>query len=161
MIPIVVTLVIVAGALIRHFYNERHASHDASPWWCWPAAAAALAGAFVVGMTTSPGWRDRLGLQPLQAETPALVAGMTAPPAPVVEIVTSRCSMCHAAEPVWDGIGIAPKHVRLDTPEGIAREAEAIRVQAVMTHAMPPNNITEITPEERGVLAQWIGAGKS
>ena len=29
----------------------------------------------------------------------------------VVEIVMGRCSMCHAAEPVWAGIAIAPKGV--------------------------------------------------
>ncbi len=70
--------------------------------------------------------------------------------------VQSRCSMCHAAEPVWDGIPIAPKGVRLDTPEEIARHAEAIRVQAVLTHAMPPNNITEMSLEERRAVAAWL-----
>ena len=54
--------------------------------------------------------------------------------------------MCHAAEPVWEGIGEAPKGVLLDTPEHIARFAPAIRMQAVLTHAMPPNNLTEMTP---------------
>ena len=32
----------------------------------------------------------------------------------------SRCAMCHAPEPVWEGIGEAPKGVLLDTPEHIA-----------------------------------------
>ena len=32
----------------------------------------------------------------------------------------ARCSMCHAPEPVWEGIGEAPKGVLLDTPEHIA-----------------------------------------
>ena len=64
--------------------------------------------------------------------------------------------MCHAAQPVWDGIAAAPKGVLLDEPGHILRQAEAIRVHAVMTHAMPPNNITEITGEERKVLAQWL-----
>ncbi len=81
------------------------------------------------------------------------VAGL--PPQHVVDIIQARCAMCHAAEPVFEGIQIAPKNVRFDTPEEIAREASAIRVQAVMGHAMPPNNITEITPEERAVLAAW------
>ena len=29
----------------------------------------------------------------------------------------------------------------------------------MLTHAMPPGNITEITPEERQVLAAWIAGG--
>ena len=44
----------------------------------------------------------------------------------------------------------------LDTPEHIAALAPAIRMQAVLTHAMPPNNLTEMTIEERGVLAHWL-----
>ena len=64
--------------------------------------------------------------------------------------------MCHAAEPVWAGIAAAPKGVRLDTPEEIARHAEAIRIQAVLTHAMPPNNITEMTADERRDVAAWL-----
>jgi uncharacterized membrane protein len=28
--------------------------------------------------------------------------------------------------------------------------------QSVMTNAMPPNNITEITKDERHVLAMWL-----
>jgi uncharacterized membrane protein len=46
--------------------------------------------------------------------------------------------------------------VRLDTPEEIARHAEAIRIQSVMTHAMPPNNITDMTLEERRAVADWL-----
>ena len=57
--------------------------------------------------------------------------------------------MCHAGEPVWEGITTAPKGVRLDTPEEIARHAEIIRIQSVLTHAMPPNNITEMTTDGR------------
>ena len=72
-------------------------------------------------------------------------------------MVTSRCAMCHADEPVWEGISEAPKGVQLDTPEHIAAFAPAIRMQAVLTHAMPPNNLTEITPEERETLARWLG----
>ena len=52
-----------------------------------------------------------------------------------------------------------PKGVMLDTPERILQHAGQIQLQAVLTHAMPPGNITEITPEERQVLAAWIADG--
>ena len=29
-----------------------------------------------------------------------------------------------------------------------------------MTHAMPPNNITEMTPQERAILAKWLAGEK-
>ena len=31
-----------------------------------------------------------------------------------------------------------------------------IGVQAVLTHAMPPNNVTEMTDEERNTVAAWL-----
>jgi len=155
MIPALVVCVIVAGALIRYFYNNFHADHARPPWWAWLAAAAALWGAFWIATSGSPGVRDEFGLNP-PAER-AASADEPKAPADVVEVVSTRCSMCHAPEPVWEGIGEAPKGVLLDTPQHIARFAPAIRMQAVLTHAMPPNNLTEMTAKERAVLAHWLG----
>ena len=154
-IPLIVALVIVTGAVVRHFYNTRHASHDKSPWWAWLVAALAIWAAFWVAASASPGWREKIGLKPL-APPSVMLAGLQAPPKQVVEIVQGRCAMCHAPEPGWDGIGIAPKKVWLDTPEHIAAQAEAIRRQAVMSHAMPPGNASEITDSERHMLALWL-----
>ncbi len=57
------------------------------------------------------------------------------------------------------GIVVPPKGVRLDTREMIRKHAPEIQRQATLTHAMPPGNITEISPEERQILAAWIAAG--
>jgi uncharacterized membrane protein len=161
-IPLIVALVTASGAVIRFFYNRRHADHARSPWWAWAAASVGLAAAFVLAVAGSAGGRAVLGLPP-QAEGPPATAlasaghgGAAAPPDHVVELVAGRCAMCHAAEPIWDGIGVAPKGVRLDTAEAIGRQAEAIRRQVVLTHNMPPNNVTEMTDEERGVIAAWL-----
>ena len=70
----------------------------------------------------------------------------------------SRCSMCHAAEPVWAGIAVAPKGVLLDTPARIKAHAREIVVASVWSSAMPPSNITHLTPDERQVLAAWLAA---
>ena len=51
---------------------------------------------------------------------------------------------------------LPPKGVLLDTPAAIARSAPLIRLQAVLTGAMPPNNITEMTRDERRMLANWL-----
>jgi uncharacterized membrane protein len=152
-IPAVVTCVIVAGALVRYFYNVWHLDHDRAPWWAWAVAGFAILCAFGLAATASPGMRELMGL----ADLPEGVARADEPKAPpeVVDIVTSRCSMCHTPAPMED-IGEAPKGVILDTPEHIARFAPAIRMQAVLTHAMPPNNFTQISDEERAVLARWL-----
>ena len=152
-IPAIVICIIVAGALVRYFYNVWHLGHHNAPWWAWAAAALAIVCAFFIAAGASSGLRELAGLKPLPA-APALAGEPKAPPE-VVEIVTNRCSMCHSAAPMED-IGEAPKGVLLDTPEHIARFAPAIRMQAVLTHAMPPNNFTQMTDDERAVLARWF-----
>ena len=155
-IPVLTALVIVTGALVRHFYNVRHAAHSRSPWWAVAAALLAIWTAFWVTMVSSPGPRARLGLAPAEDRGDFALARLAAPPDEIVSIVTGRCAMCHAAEPSHDGIGIAPKGVMLDTPARIARHAHAIRVQAVMSHAMPPGNLSGMTGEDRRRLADWL-----
>jgi uncharacterized membrane protein len=158
-IPAIVTLVVICGAMIRYFYNMWHADHERAPWWAWFVAAIAIWTAFWVAMAASPGVRENLGLGPAPEVKAAAIDLPKAPPE-VVDVVSTRCVMCHAPEPVYSGIGEAPKGVLLDTPEHIAAFAPAIRAQAVMSHAMPPNNLTEMTTAERAVLARWLQEGK-
>jgi uncharacterized membrane protein len=146
----IVGLVVVAGAVIRHFFNAQHAGKG-SPWWTWGAAAACLGAAVYLSIAGKPGNANRAEA----AEGAAGVARAT-PTEEAVLAIQSRCSMCHAGEPVWSGIAIAPKGIRLDTPDEIARHAEAIRIQSVLTHAMPPNNITEMSLKERRAVAAWL-----
>jgi uncharacterized membrane protein len=67
--------------------------------------------------------------------------------------------MCHAALPLWPGMASPPKGVLLDHPELIRLQAREIYLQAAATDAMPPANITELEPAERGMLAAWYRAG--
>ena len=142
---LIVAIVIAIGPVIRHFFNSRHAGKG-NPWWTWAAAAVGVA-AIV--------W--------LSAAGPRMAAVSALPPAPkfseVSEIVLSRCSMCHASEPVWAGIPAAPKGVLLDSDEQIRVHAPLIDIVAVRSDFMPPGNITEMTNQERLVLASWLAAG--
>ena len=141
-----------AAVNARHFFNTKHA-RKAWPWWTW-AVTAALFAAIV--------WLSAMGVQ--RTETAAETAmGPRATRMAQAEgfeaardIVLGRCSMCHAAEPTWDGILTAPKHVLLETDAQIARAADAIFIQAGLTDAMPPANVTYIEPEERAVLRAWV-----
>jgi uncharacterized membrane protein len=145
----IVGLVVLAGAVIRHFFNAQHAGKG-SPWWTWGAAAACLGAAVYLSIAGKPGNAN------LAEAAGAGAAATAAPTEEAVLAIQSRCSMCHAGEPVWGGIAIAPKGIRFDTPEEIARHAEAIRIQSVLTHAMPPNNITDMSLEERRAVAAWL-----
>ncbi|WP_112662503.1 urate hydroxylase PuuD [Microvirga flavescens] len=146
----IIGLIVIAGAVIRHFFNSQHAGKG-SPWWTWGVAAASIVLAIWLSIIGKPGAANMADAQ--KDVTPATMAAAFDD---AVLAIQSRCSMCHAGEPVWDGIPVAPKGIHLDTPEAIARHAGAIRVQSVLTHAMPPNNITEMTLDERKAVATWL-----
>jgi uncharacterized membrane protein len=76
--------------------------------------------------------------------------------AQIEEIVLSRCSMCHSAEPVWASIVTAPKAIRLDDSVHIRRNARLIGRNAAWSSAMPPGNVTEMTGNERAMIAAWL-----
>jgi uncharacterized membrane protein len=142
---IMVAIILALGPLIRHFYNCRHAGLG-SPWWTWIVAAA---GMLLIAWLSTAGPRQ-------------IITGEAARGADVTtaeEIVASRCSMCHGAEPVWAGIAAAPGGVMLDTPERIRQHARLIDVYAVRSNAMPPGNLTEMTLQERKTIGAWIKAG--
>ena len=67
--------------------------------------------------------------------------------------------MCHATEPYWEGIAVAPKNVVLETPSQIARYAKEIYLQSAVSDAMPPANITYMEAEERALLRAWFESG--
>jgi uncharacterized membrane protein len=141
---IIAAIVLALGPVIRHFFNERHAGRR-SPWWVWGVAAA---GMIAIAFLSAAGPRD--------AKTGAAVPRHDF--AAVQDIVLSRCSMCHAAEPVWASIISAPKGVRLDDPDQIQRNGRLIGRNAAWSSAMPPGNVTEITADERAVLAAWLAS---
>jgi uncharacterized membrane protein len=141
---LIVAIVLAIGPVIRHFFNMRHEGKG-SPWWTWAVAAAGMIAVMLL---------SNAGPAPAAGALPSTVRF-----AQVREIVLSRCSMCHAAEPAWLGIITAPKGVRLDDAAHIRQHARLIELYAVRSHAMPPGNITEITPQERQVIAAWLAAG--
>jgi uncharacterized membrane protein len=67
--------------------------------------------------------------------------------------------MCHVEGPVWPGVHAPPNGVVLDSAGSIRRHARLIEINSVRSNAMPPGNITEMTPQERGILAAWLAAG--
>ena len=69
--------------------------------------------------------------------------------------------MCHGAEPVWEGILTAPKGVILETDAQIARYAREIYLQAGVSHAMPPANVSFIKSEEREQIIDWYRSAVS
>src|ERR1700686_3015888 len=142
---LIVAIVLALGPIIRHFFNERHAGRK-SPWWVWGVASA---GMIVIALLSAAGPRD---IKAGSLSTPPTFAN-------IEEVVLSRCSMCHGAEPVWASIITAPKGILLDQPDHIRRNARLIGRNAAWSNAMPPGNVTEMTGEDRALIAAWLGAG--
>ena len=148
---LIVAIVLAIGPVIRHFFNSRHEGKS-SPWWTWGVAAAGM---------VAVAWLSGAGPRQTQNQSQS---SMTAQPqnvdvAKVHDIILSRCSMCHMSEPVWPGIYAPPQDVLLDSPANIQRRAHLIEINAVRSSAMPPGNVTEITDQERQIIAAWIAAG--
>jgi uncharacterized membrane protein len=142
---LIVAIVLLIGPVIRHFFNSRHEGKG-SPWWTWGVAVAGM---------IAIAWLSGLG--PPGQKSGALPA--TPKFAAVQDIVMSRCSMCHAGEPVWAGFAAAPGGVRLDDAEQIRLHARLIGIYAVRSHAMPPGNSTDISADDRRVIEAWLAAG--
>jgi uncharacterized membrane protein len=147
----IIALVLVAGAFVRHFYNLRHLGKG-NAWWMWIVAALAIILAIIASLPASPVMREKMGLA---ERVPVQVAGLAKAPDHVTDIIVSRCSMCHGDNPAWPGLAIAPNGVLLDTPERIQRWSAQVRLQSGLTRAMPPNNLTEMTNEERAQIRDW------
>jgi uncharacterized membrane protein len=147
---IIASLVFLIGVLIRHYFNTRHA-RKGDPTWTWLAAAILFM--IIMWLSTVPqpeGGEDTGSLSPRQSHF-AAAAGF----GQVRDTVQGRCSMCHAREPVWEGIIAPPKGVVLESDADIAAHATQIYLQAGRSHAMPPANITGIEPAERRQIVEW------
>jgi uncharacterized membrane protein len=149
---LIAALVFLMGVTIRHYFNSLHA-RKGNPHWTWGVTVVLFL--IVVWLSTAP----QLGMEAEASEPKGRYAEAEGFDQ-VTDIVLGRCSMCHAAEPGWDGILWAPKGVRLETPAQIAAEAHRIYLHAGVSEAMPPANLTWMEPEERAAIVAWYRAAQ-
>jgi uncharacterized membrane protein len=149
---LILILVIVGGAGVRHFMNIRYLGAGrelATAAWLAPAAAMAIVAA--------------LGLAVVSRIEPTPKYGLDHPVAfsRVQEIIGNRCLRCHSQKPVDEVFTSPPVGVMFDTPEQIRVMAPRIKYRAYTLHNMPFNDKTHITDVERAELAAWADAGAS
>ena len=140
---LVLVLLMLAGALIRHFFVARHKAKlkQVAPPWGYAAVGTLVIGALVVWLAPAP-----------QAAVPVSAA----PPsfAEVKAVIDQRCQLCHNAV-------VQNKNVQLHTPELILQHAQQVYQQAAVLKLMPMNNATQITDAERTLIKRWYEAGAS
>jgi uncharacterized membrane protein len=137
---LVLVALIAIGVWVRHFFNLRHQGRVV---WAIPATAVLA----VLGLA--------IAIAPRTVSTPQ--ARVTFSQAQAV--ITRRCTPCHSAQPSQPGFPQAPNGVMFDTPEQIVDRAQQIYQQAVVTKNMPFGNLTNITQDERDLLAAWVQEG--
>ena len=150
---IIACLVFLMGVSIRHYFNSMH-SRTGKPNWTWGLTLILFVLiAWLSSIRHFDGDIESVKAIPLTSyeERFAQADGFE----DAHKIVQGRCSMCHAREPVWEGIIWAPKGVLLETRADIAKNAHSIYLQAGISHAMPPGNITNISQNDRTVLVNW------
>jgi uncharacterized membrane protein len=147
---IIASLVFLMGVTIRHWFNSKHA-RKGNPHWTWGVTVMLFL--IIAWLSTAP-MRGVAAEAALTGDALRLASAEGFDE--VMGIVQGRCSMCHAAEPSWEGLHWPPKGVLLETPGQIAHEARRIYMQAGLTHAMPPGNLSYMEPEERAAIVAWF-----
>jgi uncharacterized membrane protein len=138
----VLTLIAAGGVSIRHFFNRRHKGVLA---WQYPALGAVLLG--VVAWWTAP------RIIPLpKVEGPVTFERVRA-------IMGERCINCHSPVPTFQGLAQPPLGIVLHAPDAVLKNAQRIYQQTVVTRMMPLGNVTQMTDQERAVVAAWMAAG--
>ena len=153
---LIAALIFLMGVTIRHFFNTMH-SRKGEMWWTWLVTAVL----FIMIMWLSSAGLNQDSYEQAEARTLSPSEQRFADAEgfqQVSDIVMGRCAMCHARQPGYEGIYHAPKGIFLETPADIARAAREIYVQAGLTDAMPPANVSFIEPEERARIIRWFRA---
>ena len=146
---LVLVLLMLAGALIRHSFVARHKAHVEHRRAPWEHA--------IVGTLVLVGLAMWLAPKPPSAEQLAAAKAAAAQPAGYAEvraILDQRCVLCHNAQ-------VQQKNVALDTAEHLKQHAQQVYQQASVLKLMPLNNATQITDAERDVIKRWYEAGAS
>ena len=154
---VIASLVFLMGVTIRHYFNSKHA-RKGNPTWTW-AATSHFVHFAIMWLSTNP------KLPGIEAEAATLSATeqkfVSAKGFEVRDAVHG--ALLHVS---CGRTGLGRHHhraegVMLDTDQKIAAHAYEIYLQAALSHAMPPANITEISPEERRAIADWYQAAVS
>jgi uncharacterized membrane protein len=142
--PFIALGIVVAGGLVRHFFNvTNHGIVTRAAIASIPAAVVLIV--ILIAVTA---------YRPDQGQALGEVSFGDIRP-----IVQKHCVACHSSAPSHDGVAEAPKGAAFDTPQEIRTHAETIKKQTVLSDIMPLGNETGMTVRERQMLGAWIDQG--
>ena len=136
---LVLLVISVVGGGIRHWFNIRHLEKHSR--LVLPLSLLLLA-ALIFALRPGP--------------KPDLADENTFPStAEVMPVLQARCVTCHAARPDHPGFAAAPAGVLLDREEAVDLQALIIFNAVTVTQSMPLANATQMSDEERDLIARW------
>ena len=136
---LVLLVISMVGVGIRHWFNIRHLEKHSA--LVLPLSLLLLA-ALIFALRPEP----KLDLVD-EVAFPSTAAIM-----PVIE---ARCVSCHAAKPDHLGFAAAPLGVLLEGEEAVNLQALVIYNAVIVKRSMPLANITQMSDEERDLIARW------
>ena len=142
---IIISIILIIGALIRHFFNIKHTGAKPPYWVCVPIMILGSI-IFYISDLGKPQLNKNKNTASLIERIPKKTL------IDAKEIIVSKCSMCHAREPLWENMKNAPKLVNLETSIDIINNIESVYEQSVLSYAMPPGNISFLEENERDLI---------
>ncbi|MDG6096676.1 hypothetical protein EXU34_04385 [Alteromonas sp. ZYF713] len=148
---LVLVAIMALSAWIRHFFNLRHVGKF-SP-------AVLVSG--MLGLLAVALWVSWPKPQPEMSDAPAAIvsesqtASLSALDKQVLALVETHCVGCHAANPTDDIFKVAPLGVKFDSWADIERQGRQLVNRTTVTRDMPFLNKTNMTDEERAIIAAW------
>ena len=144
-------LIFLLGVSIRHYFNTYHATKK-KLYWTWIITFIIFA--VIIGLSSYK--KNSLSLSENVIDLERIYnLEITDLNNEVHDIISARCTMCHAREPLWDGFLHPPKGFVVENKEDIKRYARQVYVQSAVSKAMPPNNISYMEDIERFTIQYW------
>ena len=165
---VIMVLFIFAGALIRQYFVLMHRG-QIRPGYPIAGVALILVAVWIGAPTTktavsAPAQTQSSAVATDSAEGTVIEADADESAATTGEvtlakveaIMNNRCVECHAVAPTSTMFAAAPLGIVLDSQKEILLQAEHIK-QVVANKYMPLGNLTQMTDEERELIAAWNG----
>ena len=135
----VLMLICVAGVGIRHWFNIRHLEQHSR--LVLPVSLLLIL-ALIIALRPEPVAKFETGSDyPSNAE--------------VMVLVQKHCTVCHSSKPTHAGFAAAPLGIRLESEGAVKILAARIHNATVVTQSMPLANATNMTEQERDLIARW------
>lgn len=137
---VVMVLFIFAGALIRQFFVLMHAGKTQPAYPAFGVGLILLAFWVAAPSASSPSGNDGAEGPPDQAQISGLIE--------------QHCVQCHARNPEHAGFSAPPAGFAFDSWDEILGQKTQIQ-QVVASRYMPLGNMTNMSDEERDIIAAW------